>query len=301
MVAVKFGAVLFVIVVGAYFINPDNWTPFAPYGWTGINFFGYPVAGQHEGARPLGMIAGAALIFFAYIGFDAVSTQAEEAKNPQRDLPIGIIGSLLICTVLYIAVVAVLTGMVKYDQIDKGAGVSTAFKQVGLPQVDFLIAVAGVAGITSVLLVMLLGSARVLMAMSRDGLLPPLFKEIHTSFKTPWKSTIAVGLFVGVFAGLLPLGALLELTNIGTLFAFAMVCGSVLILRYTQPNAPRPFRVPLSPFVPVLGILLCLLLMLSLPAQNWYRLFGWMAIGLVLYFLYGRSHSVLGRQSGGAV
>ena len=247
------------------------------------------------------MIAGAALIFFAYIGFDAVSTQAEEAKNPQRDLPIGIIGSLLICTVLYIAVVAVLTGMVKYDQIDKGAGVSTAFKQVGLPQVDFLIAVAGVAGITSVLLVMLLGSARVLMAMSRDGLLPQFFKDIHGKFKTPWKSTIAVGLFVGVFAGLLPLGALLELTNIGTLFAFAMVCGSVLILRYTNPSAPRPFRVPLSPFVPVLGILLCLLLMLSLPAQNWYRLFVWMAIGLVLYFIYGRSHSVLGRQSGGAV
>jgi APA family basic amino acid/polyamine antiporter len=301
MVAIKVGAVIFVILVGMFFINPDNWRNFAPFGWTGINIFGHPVAGQHAGDKPLGMIAGAALIFFAYIGFDAVSTQAEEAKNPQRSVPIGILGSLAICTVLYVAVVAVLTGMVPYDQIDPKAGVATAFSQRDMKWVDALVTAAALAGITSVLLVMLLGSARVLMAMSRDGLLPPFFKDVHASFKTPWKSTIGVGLFVAVFAGLLPLGALLELTNIGTLFAFAMVCGSVLILRYTQPNAPRPFRVPLSPFVPVLGILLCLLLMLSLPAQNWYRLFVWMAIGLVLYFLYGRSHSILGRQSGGAV
>jgi APA family basic amino acid/polyamine antiporter len=300
MVAIKVGAVLFVILVGAYFVNPENWTPFAPYGWTGINLFGMPVAGEHTPAgKPLGMIAGAALIFFAYIGFDAVSTQAEEARNPQRDLPIGIIGSLLICTVLYIGVVAVLTGMVPYHMIDPGAGVSTAFRQAGLPWADALIAAAGVAGITSVLLVMLLGSARVLMAMSRDGLLPPFFAAIHPTLRTPWKSTIAVGLFAGVFAGLLPLGALLELTNIGTLFAFAMVCASVLILRYTSPNTPRPFKVPLVPFLPALGVAACLLLMLSLPAQNWARLIAWMALGLGIYFLYGYRHSVLRRQGAG--
>jgi APA family basic amino acid/polyamine antiporter len=247
------------------------------------------------------VLAGAAIIFFAYIGFDAVSTQAEEAKNPQRDLPIGIIGSLLICTVLYIAVVAVLTGMVPYQQLSETAGVSDAFKHAGLPKAEFLIAAAGVAGITSVLLVMLLGSARILMAMSRDGLLPPFFATIHPTFKTPWKSTLAVGAFVALMAGLLPLGALLQMTNIGTLFAFAVVCGAVLVLRRTNPTAARPFRVPLVPIVPILGILGCLLLMFSLPAHNWYRLFGWMLIGLVVYFIYGRQNSVLGRQSAGAV
>jgi APA family basic amino acid/polyamine antiporter len=245
------------------------------------------------------MIAGAALIFFAYIGFDAVSTQAEEARNPQRDLPIGILGSLLICTVLYVAVVAVLTGMVPYEKLDPRAGVSEAFKQVDLPWAQFLIAAAGVAGITSVLLVMLLGSARVLMAMARDGLLPSLLARVHPTFRTPWIGTIIVGVFGGLLAGLLPLGALLELTNIGTLFAFAVVCGAVLIMRYTNPEAPRPFRCPLSPFVPVLGILSCLLLMISLPEHNWYRLFVWMAIGLVIYFTYSRWHSVLAQKLAG--
>jgi basic amino acid/polyamine antiporter, APA family len=249
----------------------------------------------------VGMIAGAAIIFFAYIGFDAVSTQAEEARNPQRDVPIGIIASLLICTVLYIAVVAVLTGMVPYTQLSEDAGVSDAFKKAGLPKAEFLIAAAGVAGITSVLLVMLLGSARILMAISRDGLLPRFFSDIHPSFKTPWKATLVVGAGVAAMAGLLPLDALLEMTNIGTLFAFAVVCGAVLVLRRTNPDAPRPFRVPLVPLVPILGVLGCLLLMFSLPAHNWYRLFGWMAIGLVVYFAYGRRHSILGRRSAGAV
>jgi APA family basic amino acid/polyamine antiporter len=293
MVAIKVGAVIFVILVGAYFVNPSNWTPFAPYGWTGINVFGHQVAGQHIGEKPLGMIAGAAIIFFAYIGFDAVSTQAEEAKNPQRDVPIGIIGSLVICTVLYIGVVAVLTGMVPYGELSESAGVSDAFKKAGLPWAEFLIAAAGVAGITSVLLVMLLGSARILMAMSRDGLLPPFFAAIHPSFRTPWKATLIVGMFVAIMAGLLPLDALLEMTNIGTLFAFAVVCGAVLVLRYSNPNAPRPFRVPLVPIVPLIGVAACLLLMLSLPAHNWYRLFGWMVIGLLIYFAYGRYHSRL--------
>jgi basic amino acid/polyamine antiporter, APA family len=298
MVAVKVGAVLFVILVGANYVNPSNWEPFAPYGWTGVNVFGYQIAGGvNAKGDPAGMLAGAAIIFFAYIGFDAVSTQAEEAKNPQRDLPIGIIGSLVICTILYIAVVAVLTGMVPYGQINEKAGVSTAFKDpsVGLPWAEFLIAAAGVAGITSVLLVLLLGSARILMAISRDGLLPPFFADIHPTFRTPWKATIVVGLGVAVMAGLFPLDALLQMTNIGTLFAFAMVCAAVLVLRYTDPSHPRPFRVPLAPVVCVLGVLGCLLLMFSLPAHNWYRLFVWMAIGLVIYFGYGQFHSLARR------
>jgi APA family basic amino acid/polyamine antiporter len=294
MVAIKLGAVVFVILVGAFYINPDNWNDFAPYGWTGLGFFGHQIAGTTNAkGDPAGMLAGAAIIFFAYIGFDAVSTQAEEAKNPKRDVPIGIIASLLICTVLYIAVVAVLTGMVHWDQLSETAGVSDAFKKVGLPRAEFLIAAAGVAGITSVLLVMLLGSARVLLAMSRDGLLPPFFAAIHPTFRTPWKGTIVVGLFVAVLAGLFPLGLLLQMTNIGTLFAFGTICGSVLVLRHTNPGAPRPFRCPLVPFVPAAGVVSCLVLMLSLPEHNWYRLIVWMALGLVVYALYGRRHSVL--------
>jgi APA family basic amino acid/polyamine antiporter len=297
MVVIKVGAVLFVILAGMTFINPANWDDFAPYGWTGINVFGFPVAGQHKGEQPLGMIAGAAIIFFAYIGFDAVSTQAEEAKNPQRDVPIGIIASLIICTILYIAVVIVLTGMVRYDQLDTKAAVSEAFAQVGMKWAKGLIAAAALAGLTSVLLVMLLGSARILMAISRDGLLPPAFSAVHPSFKTPWKGTMVIGVFVALMAGLLPLDALLEMTNIGTLFAFAVVCGAVLVLRRTNPDAPRPFKCPLVPVVPALGVLTCLLLMLSLPAANWARLFVWMGVGLIIYFSYGRSHSVLGRQA----
>jgi len=298
MVAVKLGAVVFVILVGAYYVNRDNWSNFAPYGWTGVNIFGHQVAGgTNPNGDPAGMIAGAAIIFFAYIGFDAVSTQAEEAKNPQRDLPIGIIGSLIVCTLLYIGVVAVLTGMVPYDQIHEKAGVSEAFNQRGLGWAEALIGAAGVAGITSVLLVMLLGSARILMAISRDGLLPRQFADIHPSFRTPWKATIVVGLGVSAMAGLLPLDALLQMTNIGTLFAFAVVCGAVLVLRWTNPAAPRPFRVPFVPLVPILGIMGCLLLMFSLPAHNWYRLFGWMAIGLVVYFLYGRHNSLINRRA----
>jgi len=301
MVSLKLGAVLFVILVGAFYVNPDNWNDFAPYGWTGVSVFGNQIAGgTNAKGDPAGVLAGAAIIFFAYIGFDAVSTQAEEAKNPQRDVPIGIIGSLLVCTVLYIAVVAVLTGMVPYQLIDENTGVSEAFKHVGLPKAELLIGAAGVAGITSVLLVMLLGSARILMAMSRDGLLPPLFAHIHPTLKTPWKATMAVGSGVAIMAALLPLDALLQMTNIGTLFAFAVVCGAVLMMRYTNPDAPRPFRVPFMPLVPILGVLGCLLLMFSLPSHNWYRLFIWMALGLIIYFAYGKSHSLLGKKTGGS-
>jgi APA family basic amino acid/polyamine antiporter len=295
MVLIKLAAVLFVILVGFFYIKPANWVPFAPYGWTGVSFFGIPVLGQtNAGGDPVGMLAGAALIFFAYIGFDSVSTHAEEAKNPQRDVPIGIIASLVLCTLLYIGVVAVLTGMVKYDQLDVNAGVSDAFKKNGLPKAEFIIAAAGVAGITSVLLVMMLSAPRVFLAMARDGLVPKrVFADVHPTFKTPWISTILIGIFVAIMAGLLPIDALLHLTNIGTLFAFVIVCGAVLIMRRTNPDANRPFRCPLVPVVPVLGITSCLLLMLSLPAENWYRLFGWLAIGLVIYFSYGIHHSTL--------
>lgn len=303
MVFIKVAAVVFVILVGSFYINPDNWKPFAPYGWTGVSFFGIPVHGQtNMGGEPVGMLAGAAIIFFAYIGFDSVSTHAEEAKNPQRDVPIGIMASLLICTVLYIAVVAVLTGMVHYNDLSKDAGVSDAFRQKGLPWAEVIIATAGVAGITSVLLVMMLSAPRVFLAMARDGLVPQkFFADVHPTFRTPWKSTIAIGIFVAILAGLLPIDALLHLTNIGTLFAFVIVCGAVLIMRKVDPDAPRPFRCPFVPVVPVLGIAACLLLMLSLPADNWYRLFGWLAIGLVIYFSYGRRHSILGKELRGEI
>ena len=320
MVFIKVGAVLFVVLMGAFFVNPANWTEsvapdgrggFAPYGWGGFSFFGIEklTIGQVVEGRPVGMLAGAALIFFAYIGFDSVSTHAEEAKNPQKDVPIGIIASLVICTVLYVAVVAVLTGMVPYYKIDVDAGVSSAFEQASkVPGVspamasmlrgsEFIISAAGVAGITSVLLVMMLSGPRVFLAMARDGLVPKgFFADVHPTFRTPWKSTIAIGLFVAVLAGLLPINALLELTNIGTLFAFVVVCAAVLAMRRIDPEANRPFRCPLVPIIPILGIVLCLMLMMSLPVGNWLRLFGWMAIGLLIYFFYSRHHSTLGHE-----
>jgi APA family basic amino acid/polyamine antiporter len=240
------------------------------------------------------MLAGAAIIFFAYIGFDSVSTHTEEAKNPQRDVPIGIVASLLVCTVLYILVVAVLTGMVKYDQLDINAPVSRAFQQQGIGWAEGLIALAGVAGITSVLLVMMLSGPRVFLAMARDGLVPrKTFGDVHPKFRTPWKSTILIGLFVIVLAGLLPIDALLHLTNIGTLLAFVIVCAAVLIMRRKYPDAERPFRCPWVPFIPIMGILSCLMLMFSLPADNWWRLLVWLLIGFVIYFAYGRRHSVM--------
>ena len=300
MVGIKVAAVLFVIGVGAFYIDPANWTnDFAPFGYGGFSFFGVEelTLGQVVGGRPAGVLAGAAIIFFAYIGFDSVSTHAEEAKNPQRDVPIGIIASLVICTILYIAVVAVLTGMVPYQTIDKGAGVSSAFKGVDLGWAEVIINVAGVAGITSVLLVMMLSGPRVFLAMARDGLVPTkFFADVHPKYKTPWKSTIAIGLFVSIMAGMLPIDALLELANIGTLFAFCIVCGAVLIMRKTNPGAERPFRCPLVPVVPILGILFCLVLMLSLPAGNWIRLIVWLGLGLIIYFCYGKSHSTLGKE-----
>jgi basic amino acid/polyamine antiporter, APA family len=297
MVIIKFITVIFVIVVGVFYINPENWKPFAPYGYTGVSFFGHTIFGQKGAAgEPLGMMAGAAVIFFAYIGFDSVSTHAEEARNPRRDVPIGIIASLLICTVLYALVAAVLTGMVRYDQLDIDAPVAKAFEQVGLRWAQGIIAVGAITGITSVLLVLMLSQPRVLLAMARDKLLPPsFFGDIHPRFRTPWKSTILTGCFVAVMAALLPLRVLAELVNIGTLLAFTIVCAAVLIMRKTHPNAERPFRAPLVPFVPIAGMVMCLVLMFSLPWQNWLRLGVWLAIGLGIYFFYGRYHSSMYR------
>jgi APA family basic amino acid/polyamine antiporter len=298
MVIVKLAIVLFVIAVGVFYIDAKNWQPFAPFGYTGVSFFGKTLFGQTGlGGEPLGVLAGAAIIFFAYIGFDSVSTHAEEAKRPQRDVPIGIIASLILCTFLYIAVSAVLTGMVPYNQIDINAPVADAFRQKGLSWARRLIDVGAITGITSVLLVMMLSQPRVLLAMARDGLVPQkFFGAVHDKFRTPWKATIVTGIFVAIMASLLPLRILAQLTNIGTLLAFVIVCAAVLIMRYTNPHAERPFRAPLFPFVPIMGILTCLILMFSLPPENWERLLVWLLIGFVIYFSYGRKHSVMSKQ-----
>lgn len=297
MVIVKLGVVLFVIAVGAWYVSPENWQPFAPFGYTGLSFFGYSLDGHVEGGKPVGMLAGAAIIFFSYIGFDAVSTQAEEARNPQRDVPIAIIASLTLCTILYIAVAAVITGMVKYDEIQIKAPVANAFKQHNLGWAELLITIGALTGITSVLLVMMLSQPRIFLAMARDGLLPSsFFAAIHPRFQTPWKSTLLTGAAVGAMASLLPLRLLAELTNIGTLWAFVVVCAAVLVMRRIEPDVPRPFRAPLVPLVPILGIFFCLLLMFSLHWGNWLRLAAWLAFGLVIYFCYGRFHSRLGHQ-----
>ena len=298
MVGVKLVIVLMVIGIGVFFIHTANWHPFAPYGYTGVSFFGHTLFGQTaEGGQPLGMFAGAAIIFFAYIGFDSVSVHSEEAKKPARDVPIGIIASLIICTILYIAVAAVLTGMVPSKDINIDAPVVDAFRRVGLTWMQYLVAFGAMTGITSVLLVMMLSQPRVMLALARDGLVPRgFFGDIHPKFRTPWKSTILTGLFVATMAGLIPLSILAEMTSIGTLFAFVIVCGAVLVMRRTNPDANRPFRAPFVPLVPILGILTCLLLMFSLPAENWYRLIIWLLIGLLIYFLYGRRHSVMSKH-----
>src|SRR5881392_3379043 len=303
MVAVKLVIVMMVIGIGGYLIitvyGTTNWHPFAPYGYTGTSFFGKSIlGGKAAGGEPLGMFAGAAIIFFAYIGFDSVSVHSEEAREPAKDVPKGIIYSLIICTILYIAVSAVLTGMVPYKEINIDAPVVDAFKRAGLVWMQYLVAAGAMTGITSVLLVMMLSQPRVMLALGRDGLVPNgFFGDVHPKWRTPWKSTILTGFFVASMAGFIPLSILAEMTSIGTLFAFVIVCGAVLVMCRTNPDAKRPFRAPLVPLVPILGILTCLLLMFSLPAENWYRLIIWLVVGLLIYFLYGRRHSVMARHT----
>jgi APA family basic amino acid/polyamine antiporter len=281
IVIFKLAIVLFVIFAGVRYVDPDNWQPFFPKGFGGT-------------------LSGAAYVFFAYIGFDSISTHAEEARRPDRDVPIGILASLAVCTVLYIAVAAVLTGMVPYDQIDINAPIANAFARYGLGAATSVISFGAVAGITSVLLVMMLSQARVLLAMARDGLLPPsIFAAVHPRFRTPHRATILLGVIVATVAALLPLKVLADLVNIGTLFAFVVVCAAVLIMRYTRPDVHRPFRTPFVPVVPVLGILANLTLMVYLGWHNWLRLGIWMAIGLVIYATYGIRHSHLHHGPGG--
>ncbi|NTV99379.1 MAG: amino acid permease [Chlorobiaceae bacterium] len=298
MVMVKVAIVLLVICLGAMYVKPSNWIPFAPFGFSGLSIFGHTILGgtSAEGA-PVGVLAGAAMIFFAYIGFDSISTHAEEAKNPSRDVPLALITSLLICTVLYIAVATVITGMVPYNEINIDAPVSNAFKQVGIGWAQFVVSLGAITGITSVLLVMMLSQPRIFLAMARDGLLPKsFFGAVHPKFRTPWKSTILTGVFVALLGAALPLRLLAELVNIGTLFAFVIVCCAVLIMRKSHPDAERPFRAPLVPFVPVMGIITCLVLMFSLPAENWVRLVVWLGIGLLIYVFYGQKHSSLNQK-----
>ncbi|MGE5647208.1 MAG: amino acid permease [Acidobacteriota bacterium] len=282
IVVIKVTVVLVFIAVGYFYINRANYQPFIPANEGAFGKFGWS-----------GIMAGAGVIFFAYIGFDAVSTAAQEARNPQKDMPKGIIGSLAICTILYVLFSVVMTGMVSYKSLNVAAPVAVAINVTQKAWLMTLIKLGVIAGFTSVILVMLLGQSRVFYSMSRDGLVPKIFSDIHPTFRTPWRSNILFMLFVAVLAAFLPLQVVGEMTSIGTLFAFVIVCGGVWIMRRTQPDAARPFRTPLVPLVPILGILWNFSMMYALGASNWSRLVIWLVIGQVLFFTYGRRHSKL--------
>jgi APA family basic amino acid/polyamine antiporter len=288
IVFVKLAIVLLVIGFGFMYVKTANWHPFIPpnttgefghYGWTGI-------------------VRAAGVVFFAYIGFDAVSTAAQEAKNPQRDMPVGILSSLGICTVLYILMALVMTGMAHYTDLNVPHPVFVAIQAAGpsLAWLGFFVNIAAIAGLASVVLVMLMGQPRIFFSMSRDGLLPAVFGKVHPRFQTPYVTTIVTGVVAAAVAGFFPIGLLGELVSIGTLLAFVIVCCGVMVLRYKRPNIPRPFRTPLVPVVPILGILICGYMMRGLPHDTWIRLIVWMAIGLVIYFTYGKRHSRIAEQ-----
>ncbi|MGZ0084961.1 amino acid permease [Caldibacillus thermoamylovorans] len=274
IVTIKVAVVLLFLAVGVWYVKPENWTPFMPYGFSGV-------------------ATGAATVFFAYIGFDAVSTAAEEVRNPQRDMPIGIIVSLLVCTLLYIAVSLVLTGIVPYEQLNVKNPVAFALNYIHQDWVAGFISLGAIAGITTVLLVMMYGQTRLFYAISRDGLLPNVFARISPTRQVPYVNTWLTGAAVAVFAGVIPLNKLAELTNIGTLFAFITVSIGVLVLRKTQPDLKRAFRVPFVPVVPILAVLFCGYLVLQLPPMTWMGFVSWLLIGLAIYFVYGRRHSAL--------
>jgi APA family basic amino acid/polyamine antiporter len=276
MVAFKLAVIAIVIVVGAFHVAPANWTPFLPENTGEFGHFGYS-----------GLLRASAVVFFAYIGFDAVSTAAQEARAPERDLPIGLIGSLAICTALYIAVAAVVTGLVPYLQLDRPDPIAAAIDAIGLPLLAIVVKFAALVGLTTVILVLLYGQARILFSMARDGLLPGLFCRLHPRFRTPWYGQIIVGLLVAATAGVFPIDLLGEMVSIGTLAAFALVCVAVMYLRRRHPELPRPFRVPGEPALPILGVLACLGLMAGLPWQTWARLFIWLAIGMAIYLTTG--------------
>jgi basic amino acid/polyamine antiporter, APA family len=282
MVALKLVVVLAFIVLGVGYIHTANWTPFVPENTGAFGQFGWS-----------GVLRGASVVFFAFIGFDAVSTCAQEAKQPQRDMPIGILGSLLVCTVLYIAVSAVLTGLVPYKDLAVPDPIAKGVDVIGLTWFSVIIKLGALIGLTTVILVLLYGQSRIFFTMADDGLLPRLFARVHPRLQTPYLSQITIGVVVAVVAALTPIDILGEMVSIGTLFAFVLVCGAVIYLRRHAADTPRPFRTPSVPWVPILGILFCLALMLGLPLVTWMRLVIWLIIGLVVYFLYGARHSRL--------
>ena len=286
MVVVKLAVVLLFILIGAAYVTPANWHPFLPANTGEFGHFGWS-----------GVLRGAGVVFFAFIGFDAISTAAQETASPQRDMPIGILASLTICTVLYVLVAGVLTGLVPYPQLNVADPIARGVDVIGLGWLSGLIKLGALAGLTTVILVLLYGQARIFLTMARDGLLPPVFSRIHPRLQTPWISQIMIGSVVAVIAAMVPIGILGEMVSIGTLFAFVLVCGAVLYLRRHEPDMARPFRAPGVPVVPILGMAFSLLLMAGLPLDTWLRLVIWMAIGLVLYAFYGRHHSAL-RQPG---
>ncbi len=280
MVAIKLLVLAFFVVVGFFYVKPENWVPFAPNGFAGIK-------------------TGAAIVFFAYIGFDAVSTVAEETRDPKRDLPIGIIGSLAVCTVIYIVVSAIFTGIIPFHVLretlssQKAEPLAFAMKYINLNWATGIVAAGALVAQTAVLLVMQLGQARVFFSMSRDGLLPPVFSAVHPKFRTPHVTTITMGLIVALVASFTNIDEMVDLTNIGTLFAFVLVCFGVIILRVKEPLKHRAFKVPLSPVIPLLGVAICIFLMTGLPGVTWIRFLVWLAIGLVVYFTYSIKHSLL--------
>ena len=280
IVIVKVLVLLLFIGFGAAYVQPDNWKPFIPENTGTFGEFGWS-----------GILRGAGIIFFAYIGFDAVSTAAQEAKNPQRDLPIGMLASLAVCTVLFVATALVLTGIIPYTRLNVAAPVALAVDETGMGWLRPLIKLGAIAGLSSVILVLLMAQPRIFMAMSRDGLLPPLFSRVHPRFRTPAITTVLTGVVVAIAAGLVPISVLSQLVAMGTLLAFAIVCAAVLVLRRTSPELHRPFRTPASPWVPLAGVASCLYLMSGLPLATWERLVIWLAIGLAIYFAYSRARA----------
>jgi APA family basic amino acid/polyamine antiporter len=280
MVLLKLAIIAFFIIMGFFYVKTANWHPFAPNGYRGV-------------------FTAAAIIFFAYIGFDAVSTAAEETKNPKRDMPIAIISSLIACTVIYILVALVLTGMLPWRQLDTAEPLATAFSALGMKWPTIVISLGAVFATTSVLLVFQLGQPRIFFSMARDGLLPQWAAKVHPKYRTPYVTTWLTGIVVAVFASVANINEVVELTNIGTLFAFVLVCVGITILRYKDPGRERPFRVPLGAWlIPMLGAACCIFLMFYLPPTSWWRFIGWLVLGMSIYFSYGYTHSVVGRESG---
>ncbi|MCX7085270.1 MAG: amino acid permease [Methylococcales bacterium] len=285
MVAVKLVTIAIFIGIATFNVNPDNWQPFMPFGW----FQTLP------DGKTAGVLAGASLVFFAYVGFDAVSTAAEEAKNPQRDLPFGIVSSLIFCTIIYIVVSGLLTGVVNYKELNVSSPVAHALSLLGYKWGAAVISTGVISGLTTVMLVLYYGLTRIIFAMSRDGLLSPFFSQVNEKTQTPVRVIVITGVVMALIAGLVPLGELAELVNIGTLAAFVLVCLGVVVLRITHADLHRPFRAPLNPLFPVLGILSCGSLMAFLPAITWLRFVVWLVLGLSVYFAYSFKHSKLGK------